>query len=356
MSERFQYQAIAKELRDRILRGDVPAGGRLEPERELSGRYGVHRHTVRQALATLEQEGLISTELRKGTVVLPLGRRLDGSIFLVNLEVSSGPNGSALFESIVRVAEQAGARIARLSTEPLPGSSLNRIPSPSEIRDDAAGIVLWHHPPTDTERIRVLNEAVPVVLVDHRVSGVSVDCVRFDDVTGGRMVTSHLIGLGHRQIAFLTDEVFADSVQSRWHGYVLAHEDANLTRDGRLSILFQEMDPDLLTCTMRHLIENPETRPTAVVCSNDLVAFSLLRFLNAEGLRVPDDMAVTGYGNSMPEYGSAISLTTVDQPFDRAGLEAGRLLVERTHQTRHERLASPRDICLPVSLVLRRST
>lgn len=353
---RFQYQQIARELRNQILRGELRIGEKLLSERVLVRHYQVHRNTIRQALAALEGEGHISTEGRRGSFVLSPGRAAAGGAFLVNIVHGSGPNGTALYDGVASVVERIGVRIKRTSTEPLAGSSMNRVPDAANLAPDTLGVLLWPHHPSDPEQIKRLNDAVPVVLVDHRVIGLPMDCVRFDDVTGGRLVTEHLLNRGHRRIAFLTDEVFADSVQSRWHGYMLAHESAGIPCDSRLSLLYQEMDPGIVGMNMRRLLADSRTRPTAVVCSNDLVAFALLRFLNAEGLRVPDDMAVSGYGNAMPEYANAISLTTVDQPFFTVGVEAAKLLSHRVRQTTHDRLRAPTEICLPVNLVIRGST
>jgi DNA-binding LacI/PurR family transcriptional regulator len=186
--------------------------------------------------------------------------------------------------------------------------------------------------------------------------GVTTDSVRFDDVSGGKMVTRHLMEMGHTRIAFLTDEVFAETVQARWQGYALAHEEAGVFCDPKLSLLYQFIDADTFQITMRRLAALGDARPTAVVCSNDVVAFYLLRFLHAEGMRVPEDMAVTGYGDSMPEYTHAISLTTVDQRFFDAGCEAARILCRRIQQPSAHRLQSPQDTVLPVRLVARGST
>jgi DNA-binding LacI/PurR family transcriptional regulator len=232
---------------------------------------------------------------------------------------------------------------------------MNRVPDPDNLPPGTIGAVLWPHRPIDTEMIRQLNQTIPVILVDHRLMGVSADCVRFDDVAGGRSITNYLLKKGHRNIAFLAEEVFAESVQDRWHGYALAHEEFGFKCDPRLSLLYQAIDTKIFSVTFRHLLSDPQVKPTAVVCSNDLVAFSLLRFLNAEGVRVPEDIAVTGYGNAIPDYMSAISLTTMDQPFYQMGVEAGRLLSERTRQASVDRLRMPRDICLQMSLVARRS-
>jgi DNA-binding LacI/PurR family transcriptional regulator len=303
----------------------------------------------------LEAAGHIATEGRRGSFVAPAVVRGTGT-FLVNIHRGSGANLTSLYEGFVQIAEQAGFKVRRRSTNPAPDSTLNRLPDPEALGTDTAGIALWPHYPTDAAKIVRLNERTPLVLVDQRVMGISADCVRFDDVTGGKLVTDHLLDIGHRHIAFLTDEVFAESVKSRWHGYVLAHEERGVPREPKHSLLYQLLDPLIFETTIRQLIAQKATRPTAIVCSNDLVAFRLLRFLHGQGIRVPEDVAVTGYGNAMPDYMAAIALTTVDQPFADVGKEAARLLCERAHQSSADRLRSPRDIVLPVKLVVRGST
>jgi len=351
----FQYRQIAMDIKGQILRGEIRAGERLPSERNLGLQFQVQRNTIRQALEILESEGHIATADRSGSYVLAQQVTNNG-VLLISIHRGSGPNITGLVEGFAQVAEKAGFRLGRQSTDPLPNSEMSLLPDPDHLAPDTAGIVLWPHYPSDPVRIQRLHETVPLVVVDRRVMGVTVDCVRFDDVTGGKLITQHLIGLGHRKIAFLTDEVFAETVHNRWHGYLLAHEEAGVVHNPVHSLLYQMMDAGIFAMTIRSLLGNPNLRPTAVVCSNDVVAFALLRFLHAEGIRVPEDIAVTGYGNSMPDYAAAISLTTIDQPFTDLGREAASLLCERAHSTYAERLRTPRDIVLPVRLVVRGST
>lgn len=350
----FLYQQIALQIRDRILDGEFAPGGRLKSERDLAVEFGVQRNTMRQALSLLQSEGRIAKD-RRGSYVQPLADRA-ANVFVLNIHSGPAPNLADLVDGFARVAEPQGFQVRRRSNNPLPDSNVNIVPALDSLSDDVAGVLIWPHFPTDIAEIKRINDRVPTVLVDQRILGITTDSVRFDDIEGGKMVTHHLLALGHRRIAFLTDEVFAETVQARWQGYALAHEEAGIVCDPKLSLLYQFIDADIFEPTMRRLYSHPETRPTAVVCSNDVVAFGLLRFLNAEGIRVPEDMAVTGYGNSMPEYTHAISLTTIDQRFFDAGQEAARLMCKRIHQSASVRLHSPQDIVLPVQLVVRGST
>lgn len=352
----FQYQEIARELREQILRGEYRAEGRLPSERMLVLRFQVQRNTVRQALAVLEQEGHISTEGKRGSFVRDVEPKVARSVFLMNIHGGSSPMLTQLTDGFGDVSGRAGFSVRRFNTHPPEGAALDPLPDIAKLGRDTAGIMLWPQNPTDAEALSRLNAHLPLVLVDRRVLGVSVDCVRFDDVAGGRMVAEHLLQQGHRRIAFLTDDVFAETVQHRWHGYALALETAGVPVDSRLSLFFFGIHEPFFTTGLRILLALGKDAPTAVICSNDLVAFMLLRFLRDEGVRVPDDVAVTGYGNAMPDYGEAMALTSVNQPFEELGRRAATTLLERFGQSVDDRLRESRDITIPVSLVVRKSS
>jgi DNA-binding LacI/PurR family transcriptional regulator len=88
-----------------------------------------------------------------------------------------------------------------------------------------------------------------------------------------------------------------------------------------------------------------EPRPTALLCSTDVLALGAIRALRARGLDVPGDVSVTGFDDVPPA--AAAELTTIRQPLLDKGREAGRLLMEP---------GTEREVILPLELVARRST
>lgn len=351
-----QYEEIARQLRQQIRRGDFRHDGRLPAERALGKQFAVQRNTVRQALALLEKEGSIWIDPKRGSFIKSQEPDANRNVFLVNIHSGSTPTLSQLMDGFTSVSERAGYLVRRVNTDPPAGEAIDPLPDARNLPSDTAGIVLWPQNPTDAESIFRLNAVVPLVLVDRRVLGVSADCVHFDDVAGGRMVTEHLLQQGHRRIAFLTDDVFAETVQNRWRGYVTALQHHGVPVDPKLGVFFNGLHEPLYSMTMRHLLSQGADRPTAIVCSNDLVAFTLLRFLRDEGVKVPDEVVVTGYGNSMPDYLEAMALTSVDQSFYRLGQTAAEILLERVGQSSEERLRDPRDILIATHLVARNSS
>ena len=91
--------------------------------------------------------------------------------------------------------------------------------------------------------------------------------------------------------------------------------------------------------------------PDAIVCANDRTASFVIRTLDAIGLKVPDDVRVSGFDDLAYSLGSKVPLTTVRQPCAEIGRVALRTLVERILH----RDLPPREILLAAELVRRRS-
>ncbi|HEY0865890.1 MAG TPA: GntR family transcriptional regulator, partial [Fimbriimonas sp.] len=341
-------------LRSAILRGEFAGTGRLPSERSLMARFGVHRNTVRQALDLLKRDGLLQTESKTGSFVQAVPKS-ERNVLVLAVHSDPSPELSRLMDGFTHVAAQAGFVARRTSTQPGAGEAMDRVPRISP-GSNVAGVALWPQNPTDVAALHAIEREVPLVLVDRRVLGFHGNIVRFDDVAGGRLVTEHLIEKGHRKIAFVTDEVFAETVQLRWRGYVDALDAASIPFDPRLNLFFNGLVEPFFGLSMRHLLTDRDLRPTAIVCSNDLVAFSMLRFLSDQGVKVPGEMAVTGYGNCMPDYADAMALTTVDQPFYDIGREAAGILIDHIGRDPSTPALTRVEVTVPVSLAVRRSS
>jgi DNA-binding GntR family transcriptional regulator len=80
----FQYQLIAQQIRERISRGDLAPGARLDSERALCRQFDVQRNTIRQALELLEKERHISIEGRRGSFVLHPAAITGGTLLVLS--------------------------------------------------------------------------------------------------------------------------------------------------------------------------------------------------------------------------------------------------------------------------------
>lgn len=170
------------------------------------------------------------------------------------------------------------------------------------------------------------NAEIPYVLVNRRTADY-VSYVASDDEEGGRLVTRHLIELGHCRIAFVSGTRGVSTTEGRLAGYRAALAEANLPVEEQL-IFGGGYTTATGTAATRLLLNRPEL-PTAIVVSDDMMAMAVCRELTEQGLRVPEDVSVTGY-NDLPIAALASpSLTTIDNRLELMGEQAAELLVNR---------------------------
>lgn len=161
---------------------------------------------------------------------------------------------------------------------------------------------------------------VPIVLVNNQHPGAFVHSVMIGNVGGGKAAANHLIGLGHRCIAYLGDHAGYQSDAERFQGYREALADAGLPFVPEL-VVHGDGKPEEAMRAMDTLLSLPG-RPTAVCCYNDMSALGAMRSIRLAGLRVPEDISVVGFDDLFLASYTEPPLTTVRQPMRRMGLLA----------------------------------
>ncbi len=195
----------------------------------------------------------------------------------------------------------------------------------------------------------LLARGTPVVLLGHP----AIFCNAFtsvapDDLLAGYNVTRHLLELGHRRIAFLSGKLFAPWARERLEGYRRALREAGLELDDRLVFNAGSTIEDGAKAGLQLLNEGCPV--TAIQAVNDLVAIGCAETLLGQGLRIPQDVSVAGFGNILASEHFRVPLTTVRQPKYRLGVAA----VNTMHRLlRRDHTESRR---LPAELVVRQST
>ena len=195
----------------------------------------------------------------------------------------------------------------------------------------------------------LLRRNIPTVLLGHRAPF----CAKFanvetDDVSASYMAAKHLIGLGHRRIAFFTGPPAAPSSQERLDGYRRALREENIQWDDRLIFTAGSTIEEGEKAALQLLDERPSA--TAVQAVNDLVAIGAATIFLKQGLRIPDDVSIVGFGNVLVSEHFRVPLTTVRQPKLRLGAAA---MEQMAKLLRNER---PEVQRLPAEIVVRDST
>ena len=166
---------------------------------------------------------------------------------------------------------------------------------------------------------------LPLVVVDRAERDAASMSVGVDDSTGGALLAHHLLGLGHRRIAFVGDSDAATPVKARFNGFQRA---VGAIEGTELEILSAPLTIDAGLEVGRELAHRrPPLRPTAVATAVDLLAIGVLHSLLANGIRVPDDLSLAGYDDIPFTSQLSVPLTTIARPHKRMGIAAADLLL-----------------------------
>jgi len=141
-----------------------------------------------------------------------------------------------------------------------------------------------------------------------------------DDLSGAHLATQHLLKLGHRRIAFLGGPPANPWAQERFDGYRRALREANLDVDDKLVFQAGRTIEDGSKAALQMINESCDA--TAIQCVNDPIAIGCSQELVRQGLSVPGDVSIVGFGNILLSEYFRVPLTTVRQPKFRLGMAA----------------------------------
>lgn len=213
------------------------------------------------------------------------------------------------------------------------------------------GYVLYVFSELNEIDVMELNEiGLPYVVLGDSPKLIEADCVYVDNLRGGYAATEHLIHAGRKRIAFISGP--ADSIDSlhRFRGYREALAAHRLDFDRRLA----EVGDYAVEEGYRRLhaiLDRLEVPPDGLFCADDRIGQGAIKALKERGLRVPEDVSVMGYDDSLAALCSDPPLSTMRQPLSLLGAGAIDLLAGRLADPHGQR---SRVVLLP-ELVIRDS-
>ncbi|MDQ0016369.1 DNA-binding LacI/PurR family transcriptional regulator [Variovorax boronicumulans] len=183
-------------------------------------------------------------------------------------------------------------------------------------------ILVVSNPSTSAALARLRNTGTPYVLAYNRHA--DHPCVTVDSEAAVADAVARLVLLGHRRIAMVSGTLAAsDRAQQRLRGYRKGMADAGLKAPPLIEVPFVESAVDALAGVLQ-----ADNRPTALVCSNDLLAIRSIRAAHLGGLSVPDDLSVIGFDGIALGEDLTPALTTIAQPNSDIGRHSVELLVQ----------------------------
>ncbi len=309
--------------------------------RVLNGNGKVHPDLARRVRAAVE-----ALAYQPNSVARNL-RRSESSLWAVIVADIGNPFFTSMVRGVEDVAQGTGYSVVLCNSDESVGKEARYIAAAAAER--MAGVVISPASTRETDVTPLLDLGIPVVAVDRRMSGVSVDTVLVDNERAAEEAAEHLIDMGYRRVACITGPQQAMTASERLAGYQRA-----LRRRG------QEVRPSLVRHTnfrerggyeaMASLLA--DAAPDAVFVANNLMTVGALECLIQSGIGVPREVGIVGFDEIPWADLVRPSLTTVAQPTYEMGKTAGHLLTTRRGSPDKPRAT----VVLPTTLNVRASS
>jgi GntR family transcriptional regulator of arabinose operon len=333
------------------------SGDRLPSENELADQFSVSRITVKNALKTLVKEGLIYRIQGRGSFVAAPGA---GEPTLISAE--SNHNSLPLVAYLMPwLRNSFTANLLSGVEEEMVKSGFNVLFYKTHdsqqkekelihqvIQLGVKGIIIF---PVDGEHfneelVQLTLSRFPIVLIDREMRGIAANSVCSDHSGGAYAATKHLIGQGHKQIAFIASSQSGTiSVEERLLGYEKALSDHGLPIHHSLRLL--QAGPPVIA---DFLLEHKEI--TAVFAENTGTGNQVIQIADKLNLTIPDRLSLIFFDDFEFSELSRIPPTIIVQQEEEIGKEAARLLISLINNPMQER----KKIVLPSQLIVRQST
>ena len=164
--------------------------------------------------------------------------------------------------------------------------------------------------------------SIPAMLMDSYVKNPKVACISSDNINSVAAIVEHLIKLGHRKIGYLGGDKESIVTRERFSGYLIGLIEGDI----EFNSSYVRYGNYTEVCGLEAADFFADRGVTAVVCASDLIAIGLITGLRKRGLRVPEDISVSGFDNLDVARYFTPALTTVKQDFISLGENAFTLL------------------------------
>lgn len=335
-SELPLHRAIYEQLLKEIENGTYGVGDRLPSEAVLCERFSASRITVAKAIGTLQREQLVRRRAGSGTFVqqpVNAGSAMRFGLLIPDLGVTE------IFEPICR--GMMSSPLARPHSLMWGHSLGDAVPAEAAAEDLCRQFIAQKmtgvfFAPLEFARdryaanhriVNALEKAkIAVVLLDRGLElfpdRSRFDLIGIDNHRAGAAVTQHLLHAGAQRPVFVSLQDAGGTVYERAAGYWTILREAGLPYPGAVC----HGDPDDAGFVQGVL---DRERPDALVCANDRTAASVMRFLLSRGVKVPQEVRVTGVDDVKYAQFLPVALTTIHQNCAEMGRAAMETMLNR---------------------------
>lgn len=306
------YRQLKGYLEKAISGGELCPGKRIPSENELSRVCGIHRHTVRNSLRQLAEEGLLQSVPGSGWFVKPPDLKIL-RVGMVNFLATPTSN----FSHDLKKGVQEGAAHAGCELFFLTNADAGQL-------DNGSGydaLVFAHNQPDAgicRDTFGKLN--IPVVICNRQIFGSDLPFVAIDQYYGTRDLVARLTNAGHTKIGCIASDLPLRYVSQRFRAYCDALTEAGISLDRNLCCLLGSSG-DYREPVRELFRRNPGM--TALFVGGEVFHQQTFEVIEELGLRVPEDISLAVYDRPAEKYSH---LTYLEQPCAMLGLHLFRMV------------------------------
>lgn len=296
----------------------------------------VSRHTIREAISILVNDGYLRREKGSGTYVTDFSMSIEkGEILPKNKTIGLITTyiSDYIFPSIIRGIEK---ELSNLGYSLLLASTNNDFIQEKECLDKMIefgvdGLIVEptksnYYNPNLATYVNLKEHHLPIVMINATYEEINMPFICVDDVETGYLSTFELIKNNHKKILLITK---IDDLQGKYRmkGFIKACEENNISINSESIITYTtENMSSIDKNVLNHLEKHPEI--TGIVCYNDKLANILVGKLTDKGFNIPDDYSIVGNDDSALSRMGSVNLTSTVHPKEKLGIEAAQWITK----------------------------
>jgi len=352
-----KYREAIGLITNYIQTNGLKPGTRLPSERDFCEMWGYSQPTVNKAITILVTDGQL---FRKGRKLFIASSEIKNTDAIPSIHVlchhAEFQRTTLIRHDLIEAAHDVAAA---LGTNAIPVLARN----PSEqrqqlinlLKNRIAGFVIWPLNYTSLNDLydQFRQNNIPFVLCDADVE--SFDFVGIDNQLGSTMAVQHLHALGHRHLAYISDNFAISAFKRRCMGYQSTCFNMGLQQSIKRVIELSEATKETAASAV-HTLLNDWPEVTGLFCSTDILAIHVMEALKEQGKKIPEDFSVVGFDDIDASQTSTPPLTTLSQDFYQMGVIAVERLFSRMKPTSSTMQPHPWRLRMEPIMVIREST
>lgn len=319
---------VKDQIKEKIHTKEFVIGKALPTHAELGVLFDVSDITIRRAIKELVDEGLLISKQGKGVFVIDRKRQKENTSCIISV-ITMKPYDVLLkvpfYVNVLNGLTSSLSKSGKLLSIWQINNEAEFINIKQELLLSSCGFFILGHFPRKLLQLLARDNS-EIVCIDNMAEGIEFDGIGIDNTFGAYKAVSYLLSKGHRKIGFINDKLDSDVSRARLDGYKLALEECGCSINNDL-IRYSVADISSSASAAEDLYRKEKV--SAIFAFDDTMAMGVVSFAERSGLRIPDDLAIIGFGNYQLSPSPGRSLSSISLDAKSIGINAADRILRR---------------------------